>query len=138
MSDMNDFNATIIAEFRENDGQVGGDFADATMVLLTTTGAKSGATRINPLVCRIDDDGQVYVFASKAGAPTHPDWYHNLTKNPTVGVELGAERFEATAEELSGDERDAVYAAHAKQYPGFAEYQANTDRVIPVIALRRS
>ena len=138
MSDMNDYNATIIAEFRANDGVVGGDFAGATLLLLTTTGAKSGLERVNPTVCRVDGD-DVYVFASKAGAPTNPDWYHNLVANPEVGVELGSDNYRARAVVLEGAERDAVYAAHAAQYPGFAEYETLVDgaRVIPVVRLDR-
>jgi len=138
MSDMNEYNAKVIAEFRANGGMVGGDFAGATILLLTTTGAKSGLERVNPTVCRVDGDS-VYVFASKAGAPTNPDWYHNLVANPEVGVELGTESYRARAIVLEGAERDAVYAAHAAQYPGFAEYETLVDgaRVIPVVRLDR-
>ena len=138
MSDMNDFNATVIAEFRANGGVVGGNFEGSTMLLLTTTGAKSGLERVNPTVCRVDGDA-VYVFASKAGAPTNPDWYHNLVANPEVGVELGTDSYRARAVVIEGPERDAIYAAHAEQYPGFAEYVTLVDgaRVIPVIRLDR-
>lgn len=136
-SDMHSFNASIIAEFRANDGKVGGPFEGAPMILLTTTGAKSGQPRTAPLVYRADGD-RTFVFASKAGAPTHPDWYHNILANPTVSAEIGSETFEATAKVLEGDERDAVYAAQAEQMPGFAEYQQNTTRVIPVVELVRT
>ena len=138
MSDMNDYNATVIAEFRANGGVVGGDFAGSTILLLTTTGAKSGRERVNPTVCRVDGDN-VYVFASKGGAPTNPDWYHNLVAHPEVGVELGSDTYRARAVVLEGAERDAVYAAHAAQYPGFAEYetQVGDARVIPVVRLDR-
>ena len=88
MPDMNDFNAQIISEFRSNDGKVGGPFAGATVLLLTTTGARSGLERVNPVVARTEGD-EVYVFASKAGAPTDPDWFHNLVANPEVTVEIG-------------------------------------------------
>ena len=131
-----DFNAAIIAEFRANAGVVGGPFEGAPMVLLTTTGAKSGLPRTSPLVYQREDD-RVFIFASKAGAPTHPDWYRNLTANPTVTVEIGDETYTATAVELDREERDRVYAQQAAAMPGFADYQANTDRVIPVIELVR-
>jgi deazaflavin-dependent oxidoreductase (nitroreductase family) len=134
---MNDFNAPIIAEFRANEGTVGGPFGGATVLLLTTTGSKSGLERVNPVVCRIEGDA-VYVFASKAGAPTNPDWFHNLVANPDVTVELGTDTFAARAVVLEGAERDRVYEAHAAAFPTFAEYQAGTDRVIPVVRLDRA
>ena len=137
MTDMNDFNAQIIAEFRANDGQVGGPFAGATVLLLTTTGAKSGLERVNPVVARVEGD-RIYVFASKGGAPTNPDWFHNLVARPEVTVELGTERFAARAAVVDGAERDRVYAAQAEAYPNFAEYQESTDRVIPVVLLERA
>jgi len=136
VSETNDFNSQVIAEFRANGGAVGGPFEGTRILLLTTTGAKSGLERVNPVVCRVEGD-DIYVFASKAGAPTDPDWYHNLVANPEVGVELGADRFAARAVVLEGSERDRVYAAHAEQFPTFAEYQAGTDRVIPVVRLDR-
>jgi deazaflavin-dependent oxidoreductase (nitroreductase family) len=136
MPDMNEFNAQVIAEFRANGGAVGGGFEGATLVLLTTTGARSGLERVTPVVCRVDGD-DVYVFASKAGAPTDPDWFRNLVANPEVGVELGTETFRARAVVLDGATRDEVYAAQAAEYPNFAEYEAATDRVIPVVRLDR-
>ena len=137
MSDMSDFNRGVIEEFRANHGKVGGGFDGAPMVLLTTTGAKSGEKRVNPLVGLLDD-GTLYVVASKAGAPTSPDWYHNLVANPEVGVEFGDERFEATAVPItSGPERDRLYAAQVAVQPGFADYEKATTRVIPVVELRR-
>jgi deazaflavin-dependent oxidoreductase (nitroreductase family) len=136
MTDMQDFNAKIIEEFRANQGVVGGQFEGAPLLLLTTTGAKSGQPRVTPVVYRAEGD-RVFVFASKGGAPTNPDWYHNLKAQPTVVVELGAERYEATAGELGREERDRVFADHAAVNPGFAEYQANTERVIPVVELVR-
>ena len=137
MSDMNDFNAQIIAEFRANDGVVGGPFEGATVLLLHTTGAKSGAERVNPVVARREGD-DLCVFASKSGAPTNPDWFHNLVANPSVTAELGTDTFAATAEVLEGAERDRVFAAQAADYPNFAEYQTLTDRVIPVVRLVRA
>ena len=137
MSDMNDFNASIIAEFRANEGKVGGQFEGAPMVLLTTKGAKSGLPRTAPLVSYREGD-RLFIFASKAGAPTNPDWFHNIAADPTVTVEVGAETYEATAKVLEGAERDRVYGEQASLMPGFAEYQANTTRVIPVVELVRN
>ena len=134
MPDPNDFNQSIIDEFRANGGKVGGGFDGAPMLLLTTTGAKSGQARTVPLVYLPDGDRYV-VFASKAGAPTNPDWYHNLVANPTVSVEVGSDRFDADAVVLTGDERDRFFAKQAELFPGFQEYQKNTTRVIPVVAL---
>ncbi len=137
MSEMNSFNQQIIDEFHQNQGVVGGPFEGAPVVLLTTKGAKTGKSRTNPLVGQTGDDGTLYVFASKGGAPTNPDWYHNLVAHPEVGVEFGTERFEATAEPVTGELRDEIFARQEKAFPGFGEYQRNTDRVIPVVALRR-
>jgi len=135
---VNDFNAKIIDEFRANAGKVGGPFEGAPMVLLTTVGAKSGAQRTTPLVYLPDGD-RVVIFASKAGAPTHPAWYHNLVANPGVTVEIGDERYAATAKEVTGPERDRLYAEQASRMPGFAEYEVKAgERVIPVVALERA
>ncbi len=136
MSEMDDWNTKIIEEFRTNDGQVGGQFEGAPMVLITTTGARSGKQRTNPLVY-FPDNGRVVVFASKAGAPTNPDWYHNMVAHPGVTVEVGHERYEATAVEVTGDERDRLFAAQIAVMPGFKNYQEATSRVIPVIVLER-
>ena len=136
MTDMQDFNTKIIEEFRSHGGVVGGQFEGAPLLLLTTTGAKSGQARVTPVVYRAEGD-RIFVFASKAGAPVNPDWFHNLKANPTVTVELGADEYQATAVELDRAERDRVYGEHAAANPGFAEYQANTDRVIPVVELVR-
>jgi deazaflavin-dependent oxidoreductase (nitroreductase family) len=136
MADMDDFNNKIIAEFRSTRGQVGGQFEGAPMLLLTTTGAKSGKIRVNPVMYMAEGD-RIHVFASKAGAPTNPDWYHNLLAHPTVTVELGTDRFEAVATPVDGAERDRIYAEQASRFPGFADYEASTDRVIPVVALER-
>ena len=137
MADANDFNTRIIEEFRANAGVVGGPFEGAPMVLVTTTGAKSGQPRTSPLVYLPDGD-RVVIFASKAGAPTNPDWYHNLKANPEVTVEVGADAYRATAVEVTGDDRDALYAAQVARMPGFQTYADSTDRVIPVIALERA
>jgi deazaflavin-dependent oxidoreductase (nitroreductase family) len=134
---MTDFNRAVIEEFRANHGKVGGGFAGAHMVLLTTTGAKSGEKRVNPLVGLVDGE-TLYVVASKAGAPTSPDWYHNLLANHEVEVEFGDDRFEATAVPIvSGPERDRLYAAQVAVQPGFADYEKATTRVIPIVELRR-
>ena len=134
MADVHDFNRSLVDEFRANDGKVGGPFAGAPLLLLTTTGARSGASRTVPVVY-LPDGERLVVFASKAGAPTNPDWYHNLVKNPRVSVEVGSERFDADAVVLTGDERDRLFAQQAALFPGFTEYQAKTTRVIPVVAL---
>ena len=134
---MSDFNSGIIEEFRASGGKVGGNFEGAPLLLLTTTGAKTGASRVNPMMY-LQDGGRLYVFASKAGAPTNPDWYHNLVAHPRATVEVGEERFEVTATVLAGQERDEIYRRQAALYPGFAEYEAKTSRTIPVVALERA
>ena len=134
MPDADDFNAQIIKEFRENHGKVGGGFEGAPMLLLTTVGAKSGATRVNPMMYLADGERR-YVFASKAGAPTNPDWYYNLLAHPEVSIEVGDQRVDVLATPVTGADRDRIYAQQATLYPGFAEYEEKTDRVIPVVAL---
>lgn len=129
----NDFNTQVIEEFRANQGKVGGMFADKTMVLLTTTGAKSGQLRTIPLVT-IPQDNRYLLVASKGGAPTHPDWYWNLCANPKAAIEIGDRRIETTLGELEGAERDEAFTHVVNTIPGFGEYQANTSRVIPVFA----
>ena len=136
MPDVKDWNTQIIAEFRANEGKVGGNFDGAPLLLLTTTGAKSGLPRTNPMMYLADGD-RLVVFASKAGAPTNPDWYHNLVAHPSTTVEVGTETFEVDAHVTTGTERDELFARQAGLYPGFAEYQEKTDRVIPVVALTR-
>jgi deazaflavin-dependent oxidoreductase (nitroreductase family) len=136
MSSPNDFNQAIIAEFRANGGRVGGRFADRQMLLLTTTGARSGLPRTSPLVYTTDGERMV-IIASKGGAPTNPDWYHNLLANPRVTVERGVERFTAHATVAEGAERDRLFDQMAAGLPGFAEYQRNTARRIPVVVLER-
>lgn len=132
-----DWNASIIAEFRANDGKVGGNFQGAPVLLLHTTGAKSGVERVNPMMY-LNEDGRIFVFASKAGADSHPDWYHNLLAHPRVSVEIGVEQYPATAENVVGQERSRIYAVHAARHPGFAEYQEKTTRIIPVVELVRA
>lgn len=136
MTDVNDWNRQVIEEFRANDGRLSGQFEGAPVLLLHTVGAKSAQERVNPMMY-LDLDGRRFVFASKAGAPTSPDWYHNLVANPAVRVEAGSEEYGATAMPVTGDERDRVYAEQARRYRGFAEYQEKTDRVIPVVELVR-
>jgi deazaflavin-dependent oxidoreductase (nitroreductase family) len=136
MPELNDWNAKIIAEFRANAGKVGGRFANSPMVLITTKGARTGKQRTNPLVCLPDGD-HLAIFASKGGAPTNPDWFHNLRANPDVTVEFGAETFAARATIAEGTERDRLFAEQARRFPAFGEYQANTTRTIPVIVLER-
>jgi deazaflavin-dependent oxidoreductase (nitroreductase family) len=134
----NDFNAQIIEEFRANAGKVGGQFDGAPLLLLHTTGARSGQERVHPVVYLADGD-RLYVFASKAGAPTNPDWYHNLVANPDVTLELGSETVPARATPLEGEERDRVFRRQAERMPGFADYERKAQgRVIPVIALDRA
>jgi deazaflavin-dependent oxidoreductase (nitroreductase family) len=134
---MNDFNKNVIEEFRANGGVVGGPFDGMTLLLLHHTGAKSGAARINPLAY-LDDDGRYVIFASKGGAPTHPDWYHNLKANPDVKIELGDGTFDAVASEATGEERDRLYDAQKARVSSFADYEQKTDRLIPVIVLTPS
>src|SRR4051794_27190769 len=122
MAEAVDFNARIIAEFRENHGQVGGNFAGAPLLLLHTVGARSGAPRVNPMMYLPDGD-RYLVFASKAGSDRHPDWYHNLLAHPEARIEVGDEIIPVRATELHGTERDTYYAEQAGRYPGFADYQ---------------
>ncbi|HVA05575.1 MAG TPA: nitroreductase family deazaflavin-dependent oxidoreductase [Acidimicrobiales bacterium] len=135
MPELTDFNTAIIEEFRANHGQVGGGFQGAPVVLLTTTGARSGTTRVNPLVCLPGEDGTLYVFASKGGAPTNPDWYYNLLAHPKVEVEFGEDAFAAIASPLTGTERDEIFSKQKERFPAFAEYEKRAGRQIPVIAL---
>lgn len=136
MTDMNDWNSQVIEEFRAHGGKVGGQFEGASLLLLTTTGAKSGQRRTMPLMYLPDGD-RLVIFASKAGAPTNPDWYHNLVAHPQATVEVGTQTFDVTAVVTTGEERERLYAKQAKMYPGFADYQAGTTRQIPVITLQR-
>jgi deazaflavin-dependent oxidoreductase (nitroreductase family) len=134
---MSDYNAGIIEEFRANAGRVGGSWEGRDLLLVTTTGRKSGRPHTTPMVFTRDGD-RLLVYASKAGAPKHPDWYLNLVADPRVVVEVGGERYDAIATPLEGDERDRQFSAQAARNPVFAEYQEKTSRVIPVVALKRS
>ena len=133
---MSDWNKQIIAEFRANDGKVGGPFENMTLLLLHTIGAKSGQERINPLATIKDGDRWV-IIASKGGAPSNPDWFYNIVATPLVGVEYGTEEFEAQATITEEPERTQLYNKVAALYPAFAGYAERTDRVIPVITLER-
>ncbi|HEX4493430.1 MAG TPA: nitroreductase family deazaflavin-dependent oxidoreductase [Acidimicrobiia bacterium] len=137
MPDVNDHNRTIIDEFRANGGKLGGNFEGAPMLLLHSTGARSGQPRVNPMMYLQDGD-RLVVFASKAGAPTNPDWYHNLVAHPDASVEVGEETVPVHATVLIGAERDRLFAKQAQLYPGFKEYEERTTRVIPVVALTRT
>jgi deazaflavin-dependent oxidoreductase (nitroreductase family) len=136
MDALNDFNRQLIEEYRANGGKVTGQFANSPLLLLTTTGAKSGQLRTNPLVYTRDGD-RIVIIASKGGAPTNPDWYHNVMAHPEASVELGSERFPVRASFPQGEERTRLYDQQAAQMPNFAEYQRNTARQIPVIVLER-
>ena len=131
-----DWNTTVIKEFRENGGKVGGMFEGSPMIIVHSIGAKSGAERETPLVYFGEGD-RIFIFASKAGAPENPAWYHNLVANPRVKVEVGTETFEVNARVLTGAERDGIYAKQAAKMENFAEYEAKTTRTIPVIELER-
>ena len=136
---MSDFNQAIIDEFRANGGKVGGGFEGAPMVLLHHTGARTGTERVAPLVYQADGDRWV-VFASKAGAPTHPDWYRNLVANPQTTIEVGTETVAVRARVAEGDERDRIWTKQKQLMPGFAEYEEKTKgiREIPVVILERT
>ncbi|MEU2155374.1 nitroreductase/quinone reductase family protein [Streptomyces sp. NPDC019396] len=132
----NDFNQQVIEEFRANGGVVGGPFEGSRLLLLTTTGARSGARHTTPLGYLPDGDGRVLVIASAGGAPRDPDWFRNLVTRPRVSVEAGVFRYEADAVVLAGGERDRAFARAVGSDPGWADYQARADRVIPVVALQ--
>ena len=127
-------NDSIIDEFRSNGGKVGGPFEGAPLLLLHTRGARTGQERVNPMMYRADGD-RMAVFASKGGAPTNPDWYHNLLAHPRVTVEVGTETREMVARVAAGEERERIWTGQKRDYPGFADYERNTSREIPVIIL---
>ncbi len=136
MSEANDFNQGVIEEFRANDGVVGGPFQGFQLVLLHHIGAKSGTERINPLAYQRLGDDSVAIFASKGGAPTNPDWFHNLVANPKTRIEIGTEQYDVTARVAAGDERERIWEAQKKAFPNFAEYETTAgDREIPVVVL---
>ena len=134
---VNDWNAAIIEEFRANDGRVGGMFERRTLLLLHHTGARTGTRRVTPLAYQDLADGYA-VFASKAGADTNPDWYHNVVANPGTEVEVGAETIRVRARVATGEERDRIWSRQKRDYPQFEEYESKTSRVIPVIVLERT
>jgi deazaflavin-dependent oxidoreductase (nitroreductase family) len=134
MTEAEDWNSKIIAEFRANGGKVGGPFEGSPLLLLHTVGAKSGQPRVTPVMYQDIGDG-VAVFASKAGAPTHPAWYYNLLASPRARAEIGADTVEVVAREAEGAERDRIWEAQKRDYPGFADYERKTTRQIPVIIL---
>ena len=135
MSEPVDWNRAIIEEFRANEGRVGGQFAGAPLLLLHTIGAKSGIERVNPMMYQDLGDGRIAVFASKAGADTDPDWYRNLTVNRDVTAEIGTETRGFRARTADADEREVIWTKQKTDYPGFADYESKTTRVIPVVIL---
>ena len=134
---MSDWNEKIIEEFRANGGKVGGQFEGAPLLLLHTTGAKTGKERVSPVMYRTDGD-RLVVFASKAGAPTNPDWFHNIKAGGPVAIEIGKETVEVTARILEGDERERYWTRQKELMPGFADYEQKTSREIPVVLLERA
>jgi deazaflavin-dependent oxidoreductase (nitroreductase family) len=131
-----DWNSSIIEEFRSNAGKVGGPFEKTPLLLLHHTGARTGRERVNPLAYQALDDGYA-VFGSKGGAPTNPDWVYNLKANPRVKVEMGTDTFDAVARIVEGDERERIWSRQKELYAGFADYEKKTTRQIPVIVLER-
>lgn len=134
---MNEFNKNIVKEFRANAGVVGGPFEGRPLLLLHTTGAKSGQPRLAPLAY-FNIDGKLIIIGSKAGADTNPDWVHNLRANPQAHIEVGTDAYDVVAREFSRDERDEVYPKIVAEAPGFGEYQSKTSRVIPLFELTRA
>src|SRR5437867_275307 len=136
MGDRQDWNAGIIEEFRANQGKVGGMFEGTPILLVHHTGARTDKVRVNPLAYQADGD-RLVVVASKGGAPTNPDWFHNLKANPRATVEVGTEKFDVMAKVAEGEERERLWARQKELMPGFAEYEKKTTRQIPVIILER-
>ena len=132
---VHEWNRKTIDEFRAEGGKVGGNFAGAPLLLLHSIGARSGQERINPMMYQDLGDGRVAVFATKGGAPTHPDWYHNLVANPDVTAEIGTDTRDFRARTAAADEREPIWTKQKQDYPGFADYEAKTDRRIPVVIL---
>ena len=139
---MSDWNATTIEEFRTNGGRVGGTFEGAPLVLVHHRGRKSGQEFVTPMMYlpHDADPNVIYVFATRGGTPVNPDWYYNLTADGEGSVERGTETYRVTVRDVIGDERDRIYAEQARRYPGFAEYERQTEgiRTIPVLELRRA
>jgi len=134
---MKAFNTNIVDEFRTNGGKVGGPFEGATLLLLTSTGAKSGQPRLAPLAY-LTIEGKMIIIGSKAGADTNPDWVHNLRANPRAHVEVGTDAYDVVARELPREERDEMYPKVVELAPGFGDYQSKTSRVIPLFELQRA
>ena len=134
---MSDWNDAVIEEFRANEGRVGGYFEGAPMILIHHIGAKTGTVRVTPLVHFPEEEGRTVIVASKGGAPTNPDWYHNIKANPKFDVEIGTEKFGVVAEEIEGAEREVIWRRVVSEKPGFGEYQEKTSRVIPLLRLTR-
>lgn len=137
LDDVNEFNRGIIEQFRANGGKVGPPFEGAPLLILHSTGAKTGKTRLAPVVYQQVGDSWA-IFASKAGAPDNPDWYHNLVANPSASIEVGTEVVPVTARVLDAAEREPIWTKQKELMPGFAEYEASTDRTIPVVILDRA
>ena len=135
-NDRNSWNRKIVEEYHANGGKVGGPYAHATLLLLTSTGAKSGQPRVTPLWYRQDGE-RLFIFASRGGEPNNPDWYYNIIAHPEVTVEIGTEKFNMKAVVITGKERDEIYAKQATLFSNFDEYQKKTSRVIPVVELIR-
>ena len=131
-----EYNRALVEEFRANHGNVGGQFEGAPLLLLTTTGAKSGLERVSPVMYMPLDDGHA-IFATFAGAPVHPAWYHNLAANPNATIEVGDVTIDVTARVASGDERERIWSAQKLAAPGMADYDTKTDREFPVVILQR-
>jgi len=138
MTEVHDWNRKIIDEFRENDGRVGGNFEGAPILLLHSTGARSGAVRVNPMMYQRLGPTAVAVFASKGGAPENPAWYHNLVAHPDASVEIGTETFLVRARVADAQERAPIWEKQKADYPGFADYEHRTARQIPVVILERA
>jgi len=134
---MDDFNKGVIEEFRANGGRVGGPFEGAPLLLLTTVGAKSGAARTTPLMY-LPDGERLVIFASKAGAPTNPAWYHNLLANPSATIEVGSDTFDVDVSVATGEERERLFNQQSELMPQFADYAQKTTRQIPVVVLERA
>jgi deazaflavin-dependent oxidoreductase (nitroreductase family) len=138
MTDRTDWNQQIIKEFRENSGKVGGMFANATLLLLHTKGAKTGQPRLSPLAYLQLGPNSYAIFGSKAGMPTNPDWYYNLLAHPDASVEIGTETIPVRARVTQGEERERIWTRQKERMPGFADYEKKTTRQIPVIVLDRA
>jgi deazaflavin-dependent oxidoreductase (nitroreductase family) len=142
MADATDWNSKIIDEFRAHQGRVGGNFDGAPMVLVHHRGRKTGGDHVTPMMylANEDDTNSIYVFASKAGMPSHPDWYYNLTAAGEADIERGPDTYHVTVRQITGADRDRIYGEQARRYPGFAEYEKKTEgiRIIPVLELTRT